>query len=145
MVFSIEYPFTPLGFLDNFLVMCEAYHIPAVIVFNKIDRIEKDKHQFKLEDFSMIYHEIGYTVKHMVANDERYREKAEEILLNKRSFLCGKSGAGKSSLLNLVDPSLNLRTNEISDYSDKGQHTHHVCRTILASGRRRGHRCAGAQ
>lgn len=123
-IMTVEYPFTPLGYLDRFLVMCEAYHIPVTIVFNKIDLLkQKQKHWYKLADYRAIYEEAGYPHLALSATDERYRPAVADLLRNRTTFLGGKSGSGKSSLVNLVDPTLQLTTKPLTRQSHKGRHT----------------------
>jgi ribosome small subunit-dependent GTPase A len=120
---TIQQPFTPLSYLDAFLVMCEAYHIPVVIVFNKVDILDKEKDLDKLEDLFQLYSSIGYGVVTLDAWAEHTPATMQKILRNRTTFLAGLSGSGKSTLINKADPELNLRTSEISDYSQKGRHT----------------------
>lgn len=122
-VACIDLPFTPLGYIDRFLVMAEAYHIPAVIVFNKIDILEKEKHLTKLMDFVRLYQGLGYRVEMLSALEPDFRENVVALLKDKVSFLAGLSGSGKSTLINLADPDLQLRTGTISTHSGKGRHT----------------------
>ncbi|MFN8921407.1 MAG: ribosome small subunit-dependent GTPase A [Sphingobacteriia bacterium] len=122
-VACIDLPFTPLGYIDRFLVMAEAYHIPAVLVFNKVDLLAKDKHLQKLVAFAELYRQLGYRVEVLSALEADFRQHVVALLKDKVSFLVGLSGAGKSSLVNLADPGLNLRTGSISLHSGKGRHT----------------------
>lgn len=122
-VACIELPFTPLGYIDRFLVMAEAYHIPAVIVFNKIDLLDKEKHLDKLADFVALYESLGYRVLMLSALDPGYADAVKDLLQGKISFLIGQSGSGKSTLVNLADPELRLRTGDISLHTGKGKHT----------------------
>lgn len=123
MVAALKEPYTSLGYIDRFLVMCEAYHIPAVVCFNKIDNLTSEKELGKLDDFSFIYELAGYPVLQVSSLQEKYREQVLELLQGKVTFLAGSSGAGKSTLINLADPSLQLRTGEISKHTGKGKHT----------------------
>jgi len=122
-IFTVEYPFTKLSYLDRFLVMCEAYHIPAVIIFNKADLAQQqDKLWFKLADFRAIYEEAGYPTYAMNGLNPDNHARMTDILKGKRTFLAGVSGAGKSTLVNLADPNLDLRTGGLAQ-DDKGSHT----------------------
>lgn len=123
LIATLEEPFTPLGYIDRFLVSCEAFHIPAVIIFNKIDRLISQRLQDKAEDYYRIYESCGYTVFPLSATNPEYADRAKKILENKTSFLAGHSGAGKSTFINLADPDLHLKTGQISDSSGKGKHT----------------------
>lgn len=123
MVVTIDYPFTKLAMVDRFLVMAGAYHIPAALVFNKRDLMTSEKLQDKLLNFSSLYRKVGYPVLRVNATDPDCRPAIIELLKDKKTFLTGLSGAGKSTLVNLADPNLNLRTNEISTFNQKGKHT----------------------
>jgi ribosome biogenesis GTPase len=123
LIVTLSKPFTPLGYIDRFLVMAEAYHIPVVLLFNKIDLITSDKEKEKLIDFMFTYADIGYAVDKLVATDLQYQTSMQDILKDKVSFIAGPSGAGKSSFINLVDPELNLKTGLVSEHTEKGKHT----------------------
>lgn len=122
ILFTIDQPVTTLGYVDRLLVTCEAYHIPAVIVFNKIDLLDAEG-RFRLMEFSERYAEIGYQVLKISAEDEKYAEEVRALLKDKTSFIVGRSGAGKSTTINLAQPGLNLKTGDISDFSGRGKHT----------------------
>lgn len=122
IVFTVDQPVTTLGYVDRLLVTCEAYHIPAVILFNKIDLLdEAGKH--KLEDYRRSYESAGYAVHAISATDPQYAEEVRELMAGKVSFLVGRSGAGKSRTVNLVAPDMGLKVGEISDFSGRGKHT----------------------
>jgi ribosome biogenesis GTPase / thiamine phosphate phosphatase len=123
IVASIEAPATPPGFVDRFLVMAGAFHIPAMVVLNKIDLAQSDRGQDKVSELIAIYANCGYPVHGLNATDNQYRELVQELLIDKTSFIAGLSGAGKSSFINLADPTLHLKTGEISAHSQKGRHT----------------------
>jgi ribosome biogenesis GTPase len=123
LLFTIEYPFTPLSYVDRFLVMCEAFHIPAVLLVNKVDLLTKKKHQQKRADYQAIYRQAGYPVYTVTATAPQDREAMQSLLQDRVSFLGGKSGAGKSALVNLVDPGLQLRTKTLTKGDYKGKHT----------------------
>ncbi len=124
IVVTIERPFTPLGFVDRFLVMCEAYHVPAVVVLNKIDLLKQNEERWEhMLDYEFIYKRIGYPTYMINATDTAHAEVAQALFHNKTTFIAGVSGSGKSTLANLVDPTLTLRVGEISEHSEKGKHT----------------------
>jgi ribosome biogenesis GTPase len=123
MVFSLELPATSTGFANRLLAVAEAYDIPAVMVFNKTDLLQTPEQQAYLHELKGVYEAAGYPVLLVSALDPDCRAAVAKVLEGKISLLGGHSGAGKSALVNLVDPSLNLRTGEISDYSLKGRHT----------------------
>ena len=120
---TLAYPFTPLGYIDRFLVMCEAYHIPAVLVFNKADLVADEAAENKLDDYVYIYRSAGYRVLTGSALDPAFRPEVVAVLQGKLTFLVGPSGAGKSTLINLADPALHLKTAEVSAHTEKGRHT----------------------
>lgn len=119
---TVRDPKTSQGFIDRFLVSSEAYHVPAVIVFNKAD-VYKKKEQEKFEEFKSIYETIGYKVFLASVVNNQGVDEVKAILHNKITLLSGHSGVGKSSLINAIFPELNLRTKEVSDWSGKGMHT----------------------
>lgn len=119
---TIKDPKTSQGFIDRFLVSCESYHLPAVIVFNKADVYGK-KELEKFEDLKSIYQNCGYQVLLTSILNNEGIDKVKDLLLNKITLLSGHSGVGKSSLINAIFPELKLRTKEVSDWSGKGMHT----------------------
>lgn len=122
IVHTLEKPHTPLGFLDSFLVTAGAYHIPAVIVLNKIDVLRERKLHL-IEEFVGLYRSLGYRVETMSALDSSKCELARTLLEGKRTFITGRSGAGKSTFVNLADPSLKLKTAAVSESNRYGRHT----------------------
>jgi ribosome biogenesis GTPase len=122
MIATLKEPRTSQGFIDRFLVACEMYHVPASIVFNKADIYKKkelDKF-FQLED---IYQRIGYNVHLVSIKDGNGVMELTAKLKNKTTLVSGHSGVGKSSFINAVFPEKNIRTQIISGWSGKGQHT----------------------
>lgn len=109
-------------FIDRFLVTAEAYSIPAILVFNKMDTydIEKKAEQLYLMD---LYREIGYTCLATSAKTGKGVDEVKALMEGKTSMFAGHSGVGKSTLVNAVSPSLNLATAAISDQHKQGQHT----------------------
>jgi ribosome biogenesis GTPase len=108
--------------MDRFLISCESYHIPAVIVFNKSDLYRK-KEMDKFFLLKEIYENVGYRVVLISVKDEKGVEEAKSLLHNKTTLLSGHSGVGKSTFINAVFPEFNLRTQEVSGWSGKGLHT----------------------
>lgn len=121
LIASLKDPITSSGFIDRFLVSCECYHIPATIIFNKID-IYTDKEFERLEYLGKIYEDIGYKVVHTSAKDSVGLKLVESILNHKTTLLSGHSGVGKSSLINHI-LGKELKTQEVSEWSGKGLHT----------------------
>src|SRR4030095_8442910 len=119
---TLKEPRTSQGFIDRFLVACEMYHVPALIVFNKAD-LYKKKEMDKFERWKKMYEEIGYKV-FLVSVEKRMGvEVVEDLLKNKISLLSGHSGVGKSSFINIICPQLELKTQDVSGWSGKGLHT----------------------
>lgn len=119
---TIKDPKTSQGFIDRFLVSCEAFHVPAIIIFNKAD-IYREKEMIRFQHFKAMYEAIGYKVVLASVVNNSGVEEVKELLGGKVTLLSGHSGVGKSSLINAIFPELNLRTAEVSDWSGKGMHT----------------------
>lgn len=119
---TLKNPKTSQGFIDRFLVASEAYHVPAIIVFNKSD-LYKKKEQEKFEELKFIYERNGYKVLSMSLEQRTGIDEVENLLQNKITLLSGHSGVGKSSFINIVFPELLLKTQNVSDWSGKGLHT----------------------
>jgi ribosome biogenesis GTPase len=119
---TIKDPRTSQGFIDRFLVSCEAFHVPAVIVFNKAD-VYKQKEMDKFNELKAMYEAIGYVVILASVVNNMGVDEVKERLKDKTTLLSGHSGVGKSSLINAIFPELNLRTKEVSEWSGKGMHT----------------------
>lgn len=119
---TLKDPKTSQGFMDRFLISCESYHIPAIIVFNKSDLYRKKE----LEKFSLlkeIYEAVGYRVILTSVQNGEGIDEVKSILDHKTTLLSGHSGVGKSTFINAVFPELELRTQEVSGWSGKGLHT----------------------
>lgn len=119
---TLKEPKTSLGFIDRFLVISEAYHVPAIIVFNKADLFKK-KEQEKFELIKNIYEPIGYRIQLMSIEKNEGVKEVMDLLKDKITLLSGHSGVGKSTFINAVFPELKLRTKEVSGWSGKGLHT----------------------
>ncbi len=122
LVISLAFPDTKPGFVDRFLVSAEAYHIPVTILINKVDLYEEELADM-LTDFEEIYHNAGYETMRISALRGDNIDTLRGQLSGKVSVFAGNSGVGKSSLINAIEPSLKLRTGEISEYHLKGTHT----------------------
>lgn len=122
VVASLVQPATSLGFIDRFLATAEAYHVPAIIIFNKSDLYGEALKEI-LADTMGIYQNIGYKVLLCSATEKVHIEELKALLKDKTTLFMGHSGVGKSTLLNAVEPNLDLKTGEISNYSNKGKHT----------------------
>jgi ribosome biogenesis GTPase len=122
LIATLKEPKTSQGFMDRFLVSCEAYHIPAVIVFNKSDIYRKKEMQL-FDEMQKMYEEIGYSVVLTSILEGKGMDRIRELLHGKTSLLSGHSGVGKSSFINALFPEFDLRTQEVSGWSGKGMHT----------------------
>jgi len=119
---TLKEPKTSQGFMDRFLISCESYHIPAIIVFNKAD-LYKKKEMEKFELLKEIYEDIGYKVVLTSVQTGQGVNEVKSLLKDKTTLLSGHSGVGKSTFINAVFPQFNLRTQEVSGWSGKGLHT----------------------
>jgi ribosome biogenesis GTPase len=122
VVTSIIQPTVKVGFIDRVLLMTEPHDIPTLIVFNKMDICDEQSLEL-LAYLENVYQKIGYKTLRTSTVTGEGLEELKELLADKITFICGHSGVGKSTLVNAIQPQLDLRTNEISDYSGKGQHT----------------------
>lgn len=121
-LFTVKNPETSLGFLDRFLACCEAYSIPPLIIFNKIDLLT-DADREVLSIIQEIYNPLPYSMLEVSAQTGENLATLKDILKDKISVFFGHSGAGKSTLVNALQPDLNLKTSEISEVHLKGKHT----------------------
>lgn len=119
---TLKDPRTSQGFIDRFLVTCEAYHVPAIIVFNKSD-IYRKKELDKFEELKEVYTDIGYTVVKMSVEKDEGLQEVKELLKDKTTLMSGHSGVGKSSFINKIFPQFHLKTQDVSGWSGKGMHT----------------------
>ena len=122
LMVTIAYPETYPIFIDRFLVSAEAYRIPAKIIFNKIDLYNEDQN-LMLDYLFLVYQNAGYECFKISVKDQINMESVKDLLKDKISVIAGNSGVGKSSLINTIDPSLDLKTTKISDYHKSGKHT----------------------
>ena len=122
LVATLKEPRTSQGFIDRFLVASEMFHVNAIIVFNKSDLFKK-KEQEKFEQMKEMYEAVGYKVFLTSTKDKTGIESLQHELKDKTTLISGHSGVGKSSLLNVIFPDMNLKTQVISGWSGKGQHT----------------------
>lgn len=119
---TLKDPKTSLGFIDRFLVISEAYGVPAIIVFNKCDLFgKKENEKFLL--VKDIYEPIGYKIMLMSIEKLAGVDEVKALLAGKVTLLSGHSGVGKSSFINYIFPELLLKTQDVSGWSGKGLHT----------------------
>ncbi len=122
IVVTVNYPVTLPGFIDRYLISAMAYRIPASLIFNKID-LYNDKDYEKLEEYLNTYESIGYKCFQVSAEKNFNIDLLRDELKDKISLFSGLSGVGKSSILNRLDPTLELKTGIISDHHQQGKHT----------------------
>lgn len=122
LITTIIDPDLKRGFVDRFLLMTEPFNIPTIIVFNKADLYDAEIREM-YDDLDFEYGSIGYEIMLVSAETGEGLEQLKAVMKGKRSLISGQSGVGKSTLVNAIQPGLELRTGEISDYSGKGQHT----------------------
>lgn len=122
LIVTVAHPRTTTGFIDRFLVSAEAYGIPVVLVFNKIDIYTKED-QVQLNYLKRMYTSIGYDCYEVSAMEKIGLEMLKQRMKDQVSLVSGHSGVGKSTLINALDTSLELKTGEISDVHLQGKHT----------------------
>ena len=122
LIVTLASPRTSLGFIDRFLVTAEAYKIPAKLIFNKLDLFSEEGLEI-LGQYRHIYETAGYPCFSVSALKETNLDQIRELLKDKVTLVSGHSGVGKSTLINALLPGSELKTGEISDWSDKGKHT----------------------
>lgn len=122
LVATLKEPKTSQGFIDRFLVASEMFHVKAFIAFNKSDLFKK-KEQERFEEMKGMYEAVGYKVFLISTKENTGIEELKKELKDKITLISGHSGVGKSSLLNTIFPGMNLKTQGISGWSGKGQHT----------------------
>jgi ribosome biogenesis GTPase len=122
LVVTIAQPQLKQGFIDRFLLMTEPYEIPVIIVFNKKDVYSEETLE-TYDALKHLYEGIGYKVLLVSAEKDENVEEIKALLKDKVTLVSGQSGVGKSTLINRIQPGLELKTDDISDYTGKGQHT----------------------
>ncbi len=121
LMVTIILPETPVEFTDRFLITAEAYRVPATILFNKTD-LYGDEEIKKMEKLVRIYAGAGYRSVRLSLVTGEGLDELVDLMRDKTTLISGNSGVGKTTLLNKLDPSLNLKTREISDYHKQGKH-----------------------
>ena len=122
LVVTVNYPQTSTTFIDRFLASAEAYRVPVVLIFNKTDLLDADELRYQ-QMMVQLYETVGYTCRQISAATGDGIEALRPLLEGRITLLSGNSGVGKSTLINQLVPDANLRTAEISDAHNLGQHT----------------------
>ena len=122
LIVTVDFPQTSTTFIDRFLASAEAYRVPVVLVFNKTDLLNEDMSRYQQMMISL-YQTIGYECRAISATTGEGVEQLRPLLEDRITLLSGNSGVGKSTLINRLVPGANLRTSEISDAHNTGQHT----------------------
>ena len=123
LVATLTNPETSTTFIDRFLATAEAYQVPAVLVFNKIDLLDTDEWREQLDALKALYESIGYPVVTMSAATGEGADALRAQLAGKMSLLSGNSGVGKSSIINLLVPDAHVKVGDVSQTHHKGMHT----------------------
>lgn len=122
LVVTVAHPVTATTFIDRFLASAEAYRIPVVLLFNKVDLLDEDERRY-MEAVINLYETLNYTCIRLSALTGEGVDEVASLLQGKVALLSGNSGVGKSTLLNVLVPEAKARTSEISEAHDSGQHT----------------------
>jgi ribosome biogenesis GTPase len=122
LLVTLNNPPTFTTFIDRFLITAEAYHVKAVLLFNKIDAYNEEE-ILEIKYLAHLYRNIGYECIGISAKTGKNIEKVKALMQHKVSMFSGHSGVGKSTLINTIEPELNLKTSEISEQHLQGQHT----------------------
>lgn len=122
LIVTINYPITTTTFIDRFLASAEAYRIPVILVFNKTDRYNSHQKE-TMSSLINLYQNIGYKCLKTSAKINDGLDHLQLLMKGKISVFNGHSGVGKSTIINRLQPGLNLKTREISDYHETGKHT----------------------
>lgn len=123
LVATLTNPETSTTFIDRFLATAEAYQVPAVLAFNKVDLLTTDALRTQQDELKALYESIGYSVVTMSAATGDGADELRHLLAGKISLLSGNSGVGKSSIINLLVPEAHVRVGDVSHTHHKGMHT----------------------
>lgn len=122
LLVTLKSPVTQIAFIDRFLVAAESFRIPTTILFNKVDLFGPKEHTL-LKELTEIYSKIGYPCHSISAENQENIDFLRTEIQGKQVMISGNSGVGKTTLVNALDPTLNLRTGEISQVHEQGKHT----------------------
>ncbi len=122
LVVTVARPETTTTFVDRFLASAEAYCVPVILIFNKIDDLSEEEHE-QMDYLQLLYEHIGYEVRKISATEGIGVSELAELMSGKVTLLAGHSGVGKSTLINSLIPGVNVRTADISEAHGTGMHT----------------------
>lgn len=122
LIVTLHSPVTAREFVDRFLVTCEAYRVPVTIVLGKADMLVGE-YEAEAEEFEAIYGDAGYDIIRLSSTTGAGVEQIRALLKGRTTLVAGNSGVGKSTLVGYIDPTLDIRTGEISESHHKGKHT----------------------
>ena len=122
LLVTLNNPPTYPVFIDRFLITAEAYEIPAILLFNKVDTYTPEELD-EIKFLAALYRKIGYTCIGISAATGKNVDKVKEMMVGKTSMFSGHSGVGKSTLVNTIEPNLDIKTKQISEQHLQGQHT----------------------
>ena len=122
LLVTLKNPRTYTVFIDRFLATSEAYDIPAILLFNKMDIYDQDELE-ELKELVSLYSEVGYPCHCISAKTGDNIDQIKDLMAGKTSMFAGNSGVGKSTLINFIAPGVNIRTTEVSEQHLQGQHT----------------------
>lgn len=122
LIVTVKYPETSTTFIDRFLASAEAYSVPVILVFNKVDLLQDDERRY-LDMMVTLYETVGYDCLKVSAETKEGMDRLLPLLKDKITLFSGNSGVGKSTMLNFIVPGAELRTAEISDAHNTGMHT----------------------
>lgn len=122
LLVTLKNPLTYTSFIDRFLVTAEAYSVGTVLLFNKMDSYVEEE-LLEVKYLASVYRKIGYECIEISAKTGHNIEKVKNLMKDKVCMFAGNSGVGKSTLVNIIEPGLDLKTKEISEQHLQGQHT----------------------
>ncbi|MEO1051676.1 MAG: ribosome small subunit-dependent GTPase A [Bacteroidota bacterium] len=122
LLVTLSYPRTSVGFIDRFTVSAESFRIPTILVFNKMDMLTDEEWE-ELEDIVYTYESIGFKCITISALEQHGLDEVKEVLRNKTTLVSGHSGVGKSTMINALNPDIDQKIGEVSDFANKGIHT----------------------